>query len=98
MGLTDIAASIDPDPFVKERFHLISAVARRYTPMALGLFKELCTCSHYWYSMWLSTKRATMTFGLASATLRLRFGQRHKSLFCRYKPFIHKHLQRPMSD
>lgn len=39
-----------------------------------------------------ATKNATTTFGYASVTLLLRFGQRYKSLFSRYKPFGHEHF------
>ena len=33
-----------------------------------------------------------------SVKLLSRFGQHQKFLFCHYKPFVNKHLQRPMSD
>jgi len=45
-----------------------------------------------------ATKCATTTFGLATVTLRLRFGHRHKSLFDRHKPFLNKDLQKVISD
>jgi hypothetical protein len=34
----------------------------------------------------------------STVTLRLRFGHRHKSLFDKHKPFLHKDLQSVMSD
>jgi len=40
-----------------------------------------------------ATAFATDLHVQASVTLRLRFGQHHKSLFDKNKPFIHKHLQ-----
>ena len=45
-----------------------------------------------------ATEFATEVLVWASLRLRLRFGLPHKSLFCSYKPFIHKHLQSDVSD
>jgi len=46
----------------------------------------------------ITPKFVPKVYVLPTVTLRLRFGQHHKFLFDKYKPFIHNHLQTRLTD
>jgi len=47
---------------------------------------------------WNGSTQAGVRNKMRNNDLRLGYGHRHKSLFDKHKPFLHKDLQRVMSD